>query len=134
MQFDVNVKDSYANATGRTTLAPRHNAVVFEVQNLASTVPALKCLAGMLASLPLSAEAKQLQPRVSTRVGAFADICSASRHAVISAAYCMVRVTTGCGRPSAVQTDGLWTIPCTRRCWISFTAAVMKRSAGRGSS
>ena len=36
----------------------------------------------------------------------FADICWPLRPDAMSAAYCSVRVTAGCGRPSAVQTRG----------------------------
>ena len=41
----------------------------------------------------------------------FADICCPLRHDAMSAAYCWVRVTAGCGRPSAVQTRGRCTMP-----------------------
>ena len=37
----------------------------------------------------------------------------------LSAAYCMVRVTAGCGRPSAFQTSGRYTMPCAPKCGIS---------------
>ena len=38
---------------------------------------------------------------------------------LLSAAYCWVRVTAGCGRPSAVQTRRRYTMPCARKSGIS---------------
>ena len=57
---------------------------------------ALMCLEGRLASLLLFLEAGQFEPHVSC-VGMSA--CCDVR-------CCMVHVTAGCGRPSAVKTDG----------------------------
>ena len=45
------------------------------------------------------------------RCEAFVDICCPLRRDAMSAAYCKLRATDGCGRPSAVQTRVRFTMP-----------------------
>ena len=83
----------------------------------AATVPALVCLAN---SRHYCSSSKQGNLNLM-----FPPVLEGGCRYLLSIAACGVccilhgsRDHTGCGRPSAVQTSGQYTIPCTRMSWI----------------
>ena len=83
----------------------------------------------LVSSSLLFVEADEFESHVSIGVGrAFAGMCCPLRQVAIPASYCMVRVTAGCGRPSAVQISGRFTVPCARRSGISLRQRDVVRS------
>ena len=68
----------------------------------------------------LGVGAGRFEFRVSTCAAELLLTCAVQlRHAAMSATYCTVRVTGGCGRPSAVQNKGRYTMPWACKSGIS---------------